>query len=342
MKDLINLQLFRVSVSFGVLISLLYFMAIAPSLKNAKGKNSTDTACDVPATDDKAIEDIEEVKTTIKSIKKSARSKRNKLATLLTILKSILEEELKCYQTQETKADVVDPIKEIPEIEQRIENYNETIDETVCKGAVNKSFDCNKILERISAALERSRVFSKEKKPKEPANIMPIFKKTPEDSLKSLDGSIKTLPKRQSLQSPSLLKDMPPIPMTNLVGKLNSNNAQVPQSYINPVPNTQKFIIPCQRTSDILDDSYLIPKKAYCNSKNINSNTILKPVVKATEYNSLRVNTTPKAVSCKEADGTVAMLFKPTEVSLMQVYGNLLKKLTVTVLVPYYVSKLGF
>lgn len=306
-------------------------------LQTAKSKESVDTSCEMPVANAQATEDREDIKETIKSIKKASRNKRNKLTNLLKILKSILEEELKCSQIQETNDDIVDKVRQNSEIESEIENYNRTVEESMCKDTLNKSFDCSKILERITAALERSRAFSNnDNKIKEPIKMVPIFKKSSEDSIPLMEDNISTKPQSQCLTQSNQLDNMPPIPMAKLAS-IDSNSEYIGQSHMNAVPDGRQFIIPCHRTSDILDDRYLIPKTTYGDT---NSKTNLKPAVKTIKYNFKQTNPISNSASCKE-DVTVAMLLKPAALSLMQVYGNLLKKLTVTVLVPYYVSKLG-
>lgn len=100
--------------------------------------------------------------------------------------------------------------------------------------------------------------------------------------------------------------------------------------------NKPAFNIPYQRVSDILDEStFVIPESMYCDNSNWKSDTPVKQQI---------INPTDamkSAITCSESDETVAMLFKPKTISLMQVCDNLLKKITVTVLVPYHVSKIG-
>ncbi|XP_075988460.1 uncharacterized protein LOC142984606 [Anticarsia gemmatalis] len=110
----------------------------------------------------------------------------------------------------------------------------------------------------------------------------------------------------------------------------------------NSITKSARFNIPCQKASDILKETttFVVPKEAYCNlPANINLDSILKnPKVNS---DNLPFKLVPNSVTCVDSDDNVAILFKPKKISLMQVYGNLLKKITITVLVPYFVSKIN-
>lgn len=109
-------------------------------------------------------------------------------------------------------------------------------------------------------------------------------------------------------------------------------------AHSNPIYNAQKFTIPCQKAADVLDMSNValpseIPKEHV--QPNVQP---ISPIQR-----SILSNQSPNTVSihCADLDESVAMLFKPKAISLIQLYGNLLKKITITVLVPYHMSKMG-
>nr|BAS21456.1 uncharacterized protein [Bombyx mori] len=107
---------------------------------------------------------------------------------------------------------------------------------------------------------------------------------------------------------------------------------------------THPLQIPCQSVSDILDDAYVLRKQSQSNQQALGnriesykqSNTLTQ------ETNGDAVPVPKLKISCTESDDAISIVFKPKTISLMQVYGNLLKKITVTALVPYHVSKLVY
>uniref|UniRef100_A0A2A4JBH8 Uncharacterized protein n=1 Tax=Heliothis virescens TaxID=7102 RepID=A0A2A4JBH8_HELVI len=200
------------------------------------------------------------------------------------------------------------------------ENKTETVQDT--PAPKNKTADFSKILSKISTALAK---LKEQKNPTEtensnlseiPTMMVPIFR--PKNGCKN-DFNPTLFENSQLGNSASSLTGM------------------------NPMPSMSMFNIPCQRASDILEETanYPLPKEFFYDNQAAN----LRSLAKNTKLNLDNLpfeNVVPNSVTCVDSDDSIAVLFKPKTISLMQVYGNLLKKLTVTVLVPYYVSKLAF
>ncbi|CAG9784768.1 unnamed protein product [Diatraea saccharalis] len=98
------------------------------------------------------------------------------------------------------------------------------------------------------------------------------------------------------------------------------------------VTNT-KFNIPCHKAADILDD--LVP---YNPAVHQNSQSKLIP-----KFESTKPKLGRKFIETEKGtieDESLAIIFKPKNISLLKLYGDVLKKITLTVLVPYHISKL--
>ncbi|PZC72316.1 hypothetical protein B5X24_HaOG211327 [Helicoverpa armigera] len=232
---------------------------------------------------------------------------------VLTDYENIVEEKLKSIQEViDDKSYMLDKVT--------AENKTEIQDTPAPK---NKTADFSKILSKISTALAK---LKEHKNPTQtensnlseiPTMMVPIFR--PKNGCKN---------------------DFNPTLYENSQQLGNSASSR---TGMNPIPSKSMFNIPCQRASDILEETanYPMPKEFFYDNQAAN----LRSLAKNTKLNLDNLpfeNVVPNSVTCVDSDDSIAILFKPKTISLMQVYGNLLKKLTVTVLVPYYVSKLPF
>ncbi|XP_031770326.2 uncharacterized protein LOC116413751 [Galleria mellonella] len=116
------------------------------------------------------------------------------------------------------------------------------------------------------------------------------------------------------------------------IAKLNEN-AGGKQDFI---PKTSTFYIPCQKASDVLNDA---PASSISCASLTEAN--VESVIKDLSANFQKQHLDEKVASLKTPNNSVAILFKTKEISLLKLYGDLLKKITITVLVPYHISKLG-
>ncbi|CAB3241665.1 unnamed protein product [Arctia plantaginis] len=180
----------------------------------------------------------------------------------------------------------------------------------------NKTEDFSKILVKISTALAKLEDQKEKQKIQSSPTVMGMFR---------------TKNTCQNKLNPPLYEALDPSP-----------KPQLNQAGINTVSQATRFTIPCQRASDILKEtsSFVVPKAAYCNlPKNTNLNSRSKNP--KSNSDNLPFTLVPNYFSCVEEDDSFAVLFRPKKISMMQVYGNLLKKIATTVLVPYHVSKLS-
>ncbi|XP_022834901.1 uncharacterized protein LOC111362461 [Spodoptera litura] len=172
----------------------------------------------------------------------------------------------------------------------------------------NKSANISDIVNKISTALNKLKEPNRPEPETETPNLIPIFRS--KENINSLNSL-----------------------------KLSDSR----QAEIIPTSNFPAFTIPCQKASDILAETatFPLPNDVLCNNPSGN----LKAMAKNTKLNLDNLpfeNIVPNSITCVDSEDSLAVLFKPKAISLMQVYGNLLKKITITVLVPYYVSKLPF
>lgn len=125
---------------------------------------------------------------------------------------------------------------------------------------------------------------------------------------------------------------------------------QVVHASSSPLTNA-KFTIPCQRAADVLEMS-IKPREVSENKLEKIGQSKLElstpnpssiPINHAPIISSISANQVPTTVFVHndESEEHVSILFKPKAISLIQLYGNLLKKITITVLVPYHMSQMG-
>ncbi|KAF9420639.1 hypothetical protein HW555_003186 [Spodoptera exigua] len=274
-------------------------------------------------------------------LKGNTKIKKDKLHNVIKLIKQVLSEEMENKEDstivydEATDTEVIDNVEErekddplsIPIIDfenivdDRLKDIKEIIDDRnymlvepkyVCKKDVdeekNKTADVSNVLNKISTALNRLKEQNHPEPVMETPNLIPIFR--------SKENS-------------------------NNLNSLQHSNSR--QSEMNSISNFPAFTIPCQKASDILAETatFPLPKDVLCDDPSVN----LKAMAKKTKLNLDNLpfkNIVPDSISCVDSDDSLAVLFKPKSISLMQVYGNLLKKITITVLVPYYVSKLPF
>ncbi|KAH9644345.1 hypothetical protein HF086_003130 [Spodoptera exigua] len=274
-------------------------------------------------------------------LKGNTKIKKDKLHNVIKLIKQVLSEEMENKEDstivydEATDTEVIDNVEErekddplsipiidfenivddrLKDIKEIIDDRNYMLDEPkyVCKKDVgeekNKTADVSNVLNKISTALNKLKEQNHPEPVMETPNLIPIFR---------------------SKENP------------NNLNSLQHSNSR--QSEMNPISNFPAFTIPCQKASDILAETatFPLPKDVLCDDPSVN----LKAMAKKTKLNLDNLpfqNIVPDSVSCVDSDDSLAVLFKPKSISLMQVYGNLLKKITITVLVPYYVSKLPF
>lgn len=147
-----------------------------------------------------------------------------------------------------------------------------------------------------------------------------------------------------NLEVPSMVPIFKPRPvMRNKFNPAHPRSIPVTstiQANPNPNHNNPKFTIPCQKAADVLDMSKVslpieVTKNSYYEQPKLEPNTL--------PQSSISANQAPTTVFVHSADldEPVSIMFKPKAISLFQLYGNLLKKITITVLVPYHMSKMG-
>ncbi|XP_035455731.2 uncharacterized protein LOC118279978 [Spodoptera frugiperda] len=278
-------------------------------------------------------------------IKANTKIKRERLHNVMHLIKLILAEEMENKEESEInydgdieKEETVNVIDEREEkeddpfsipiidyesiVDERLRGIKEIIDdrnymlnenEIECRQDENdmnknRTADISNIVNKISSALNKLKEQNRPQPEIETPNLIPIFRSQE---------------------------------ITNNVNSLKQSNSR--QAEMNPISNFPAFTIPCQRASDILAETatFPLPKDVLCD----NPTTNLKAIAKNTKLNLDNLpfkNIVPDSITCVDAEDSLAVLFKPKAISLMQVYGNLLKKITITVLVPYYVSKLPF
>lgn len=275
-----------------------------------------------PSTSPSSCNQWEELLPALKLIKSSSGIKKERLLNVVRIIKFLLADDKEKSQCDKILEDINETNEfqcpEIPDIdsivEERLKPIKEALEGDNCipsnafnnEAPKNNTADISKILDKISAALANV----KENNEKGTSStITPIFKLI-NNGCKGMNQAV--------------------FENLNQVGKVQARQV------INPL-----FNIPCQRAADILDETatFVIPKDAYCN---LPANMNLKSILNSAKLNpeNLPFQIVPNSVTCTDSKDTVAILFKPKKISMMQVYGNLLKKITITVLVPYYVSKL--
>lgn len=278
-------------------------------------------------------------------IKANTKIKRERLHNVMHLIKLILAEEMEnkeesaidCDEDidKEETVNVIDDREEKEEVpfsipiidyesivDERLRGIKEIIDdrnymlnenEIECKQDENdmnknRTADISNIVNKISSALNKLKEQNRPQPEAETPNLIPIFRSQEN---------------------------------TNNVNSLKQSNSR--QAEMNHVSNFPAFTIPCQRASDILAETatFPLPKDVLCDNPSAN----LKAIAKNTKLNLDNLpfkNIVPDSITCVDSEDSLAVLFKPKAISLMQVYGNLLKKITITVLVPYYVSKLPF
>ncbi|XP_013191435.1 uncharacterized protein LOC106135627 [Amyelois transitella] len=151
-----------------------------------------------------------------------------------------------------------------------------------------------------------------------PPTMIPIFR--PNQNLARNQITKDLIDTTSVTQNPIITQETP-------VPKENPVTPKDIKPNLNPKPNAVPFSIPCHRASDVLDD---------VNVKHAN----LDPMPKDRSSISQEPNQVERPEKL-ETDESVAVIFKPKNISLLNVYGDMLKKITLTVLVPYHISKLG-
>ncbi|XP_059062437.1 putative uncharacterized protein DDB_G0282133 [Achroia grisella] len=116
------------------------------------------------------------------------------------------------------------------------------------------------------------------------------------------------------------------------IPKHNENTNANPNSN----PKVATFNIPCHTASDVLND---VPVNSVPCASLTEAN--VDSVIKEISDNIQAQHLDEKVANLKNPDNSVAILFKTKDISLLKLYGDLLKKITITVLVPYHISKLG-
>lgn len=254
------------------------------------------------------MENKNDGKKIMEEIKEKIKEPENEMFPCPTMpdFDSIVEESLKSIK------EVIDDRSYM--LDKTEEKNNTEINDT--PSPKNKTADFSKTLSKIATALAKLKDQNQDSETQTP-KLVPIFR--PKNAGKNYF-------------SPTLYEN--PKQLGNLVSG---------QTVMNPITSQSMFNIPCQRASDILEETanFPLPRDIFCNNPAVNLNSLAKNT-KLNLDNLPFDNVVPNSISCVDSDDSIAILFKPKTVSLMQVYGNLLKKITITVLVPYYVSKLAF
>lgn len=291
----------------------------------------------------------EELMPALQSLKSNSKMKKERLCNVVKIIKFLLSDEMgnKKSENSKVKEEIKEKVKDpeddmfpnptMPDfdsiIEERLKSIKEIIDdrsymmdepkennktETIkdTPAPKNKTADFSKVLSKIAAALAKLKDQNQSSETQTP-NLMTIFR--PKNGCK---------------------KDYNPTLYENPKQLGNSISGQ---TGMNPKSSLSMFNIPCQRASDILEETanFPLPRDMFCDNPAVNLNSLAKNT-KLNLENLPFNNVVPNSITCVDSDDSIAILFKPKTISLMQVYGNLLKKITITVLVPYYVTKLGF
>lgn len=293
------------------------------------------------------------------TFKESTKAKRDKFSCILNLLKNALAEELQntYYLTEDAAQDNVSSVNRVIE-QQSLDNNENQLERPIMRDENESNADQEVVMKTTSDFTN----LGNEQNIIELPNMIPIFKPRPrpKSELKQ-NVDFNSTPTRQVPTSKAVAfvpEKIIQTVMSPILGQTQSNqkrakssapiiNARqiqksravsfVPEKIIqtnmSPIPNHALFNIPCHRAADVLDMSVLVPKEAPLRNTNVD------PIARTAKPNFPSQITAP--IDCADEDGTVAMLFKPKNISLEQVYGNLLKKITITVLVPYHISKLG-
>ncbi|KAF9805608.1 hypothetical protein SFRURICE_020993, partial [Spodoptera frugiperda] len=149
----------------------------------------------------------------------------------------------------------------------------------------NRTADISNIVNKISSALNKLKEQNRPQPETETPNLIPIFRSQEN---------------------------------TNNVNTLKQSNSR--QAEMNPVSNFPAFTIPCQRASDILAETatFPLPKDVLCDNPSAN----LKAIAKNTKLNLDNLpfkNIVPDSITCVDSEDSLAVLFKPKAISLMQI-----------------------
>lgn len=251
----------------------------------------------------------EDLTSHVQTLKESTRSKKEKFSCILNLLKSALTEEL---ETPQRLAEIngMNSIRNV--VEDKISDVvNQTLQENETE---NTNSGDRELYDKLLSKATRD--ITKNTPNIEVPTMIPIFK--PRPVIRNDFENINSVRLRS-------------IPVAPDIVHANSN----------PINIASKFSIPCQRAADVLDMSVALPREVTMkkHEETMQPNVKPNPLVPT----SLVANQTPTTVSihCADSDESLAIMFKPKAISLTQLYGNLLKKITITVLVPYHLSKVG-
>lgn len=291
------------------------------SLQNVSTQ-TIDCATVTPAIQESTLDtNWEQLLSNLDLLKDSSAVKKERLLNVVKLINYLLSEgteKNECEKEPEVNKDNneletpdIEDIENLIDIRMNTEEYDKPND-AENNVSQNKTADFSKTIAKIAAAL--AKIEDDEKDKGEIENTSPVM------------GMFRTKNTRQS--------------KINTLG--SSTTPQMDQAEVNSVPQTTRFTIPCQLASDILKEtsSFVVPKEAYCNlPKNVSLNS--KSKAQKSKSENLSAKLAPKSISCVEEEDSFAVLFKPKKITMMQIYGNLLKKISPTILVPYHISKLS-
>ncbi|KAG6447211.1 hypothetical protein O3G_MSEX004879 [Manduca sexta] len=301
----------------------------------------------------------EDFTSTVKFLNEETPNKKSKVGNLIKLLKKVLTKYIDVLKDEKTDSDGNITIEDTQEVKKEFikrentitekkeeivlkENDNETIQEVRTENIIeiiydidNNTIETQKELahklnnvpeERIKTSVISVTDFFED----DPINYMRNFRPKPDFYQSQQDSYVLERPEPKIMETFDSQ-----VEKVVKIGK-RERNRNVPMKNKRNHLKKAPFSIPCVKASDILDESLHVTKDPYFKNKpRIDMNSIVQDIQSTIE------NPVSNYISiCSEPDHTVAMLFKPKTISLMQAYGNLLKKITVTVLVPFHVSKL--
>lgn len=267
------------------------------------------------------------------ALKEAANSKRVKLSCVLNLLKDALAEEFQISQLLKESAvqdKLMTSMKNIIEDKHTLVNTENQLERPSLRSEKESNSEnavYQNVMMKMQSALSNNEYASNDI---EMPTMIPIFRQRSQAMpRKELNHTL------GELSSTSKTSAKPQISKSKAVSFLPE---KLIQTNLNPIPGTSVFSIPCQRAADVLDMN-IAPKEAVC--KNVQVNSKLYPIANEIIPSIPNQLPAPVTISCADEDDTIAMLFKPKNISLQQIHGNLMKKVTITVLVPYHMSKLG-
>ncbi|XP_053621219.1 uncharacterized protein LOC128681390 [Plodia interpunctella] len=198
-----------------------------------------------------------------------------------------------------------------------------------------------KLQELLKPLLEKSKVNTTEVHPKSyeiPPTMIPIFRPNPNLTKNQAKDNVETIliaPQTTVSSAKEVSQFKQDLIKHDIIESREVKQKDAKQ-YNNFYyqSNAAPFNIPCHRASDILDE---VPTKTEVGNP-AQSNFETSEKHESTVSHEANQVERPEKL---ETDESVAIIFKPKNISLLNVYGDMLKKITLTVLVPYHMSKLG-